>query len=285
MASTVIKSTDAGYPAPLRELHNPVKQLYVEGRLPTTEHWVAIVGSRRATAYGKDVARHIAGELARRGMVIVSGLAIGIDTTAHTAALEAGGLTVAVLGGGLSNRSSYPFGNYQLAQKIIESQGAIISEYAPEVPPIAGQFPARNRIIAGLSEVTIVAEAALSSGSLITATMALELGREVMAVPGNINQPGSAGCNNLIKAGAHPLTDVSDVLHVLDIYEDSPATQRLPADDFERQVYETIVDGVQDTDQLLARLKCDMAKLSMALTSLELSGFVRSMGGGAWIAA
>lgn len=285
MASTVIKSSDAGYPVRLRELHNSVKRLYVEGSLPTAEHWVAIVGSRRATAYGKDVARHIAGELARRGMVIVSGLAVGIDTTAHTAALEAGGLTVAVLGGGLSNRSSYPFGNYQLAQKILESRGAVISEYAPEVPPIAGQFPARNRIIAGLSEVTIVAEAALSSGSLITATMALELGREVMAVPGNINQPGSAGCNNLIKAGAHPLTDVSDVLHVLDIYEDSPATQRLPADDFERQVYETIADGVQDTDQLLARLRCDMAKLSMALTSLELSGFVRPMGGGAWIAA
>lgn len=272
----------ADYPPRLREIHASPKQLYIKGRLPETSHWVAIVGSRRATTYGREVAGHIARELARRDIVIVSGLAVGIDTAAHLGALEVGGLTVAVLGGGLENRSTY-HSNQQLAERIVEAGGAVVTEYAAGMPPLRQQFPARNRIIAGLSEVTIVAEAALSSGSLITAAMAMEEGKDVMAVPGNINQPGSVGCNNLLKVGAHPLTDVQDVLDILGLAGET-IQLRMPENPQWAEVLQAIIGGTQDGDELIKNLSLDQLQLSQALTYLEINGYIRSLGANLWAA-
>lgn len=270
------------YPEILRHIHNPPKQLYIAGSLPKAKHWVAVVGSRRATSYGRDVAYEVASQLARRGVVIVSGLALGIDTVAHQAAVDAGGRTVAVLGGGF--HQLYPASNRKLAEAISESHGAVISEHPPETPPLRQYFPARNRIIAGLAQITIVVEAALSSGSLITATFALEGGREVMAVPGNINQPASAGCNNLIKLGAVPLTSVGDVEQLLGI-ETEKVTLKLPDDPVWADVYQAILSGIQDSEDIMRALKLDAAQLSEALTNLELSGYIRSLGAGKWAAS
>jgi DNA processing protein len=280
MKQNVSRLEPSEYPEQLRTIHSLPKQLYILGHLPAADHWVAIVGSRRATVYGKDVARHLAYELARRGIVIVSGLALGIDAVAHQSALEAGGLTVAVLGGGFDQL--YPATNRNLAAKIIETGGAILSEYEPAAPPLRQQFPARNRIIAGLAQVTIVAEAALDSGSLITATFAMEEGRDVMAVPGNINQPGSAGCNNLIKSGALPVTEVGDVLLALGISERDAESLRAPTDPFEQKVYSAIQAGTSGTDELIKKLETDMVRLSVALTSLEINNYIHPIGGGQW---
>jgi DNA processing protein len=280
-AISKLRLGEKGYPERLAAIHAPPKQLYVAGQLPAVEHWVAVVGSRKATTYGRDVAHSISAGLARRGVVIVSGFALGIDSAAHQAALEAGGQTVAVMGGGLNQL--YPSSNRQLAEQIVKRGGALISEYEPDAPLLRQQFPARNRIIAGLCQLTVVVEAALSSGSLITATMALEENREVMAVPGNINQPASAGCNNLIKQGALPLTGLDDALSLLGLAQEDQS-KGVPDEPLERQIYQLIVSGIHDTELLAERSGADMPVLSRALTSLELSGFIRPAGGGQWTA-
>lgn len=281
MKSEVIDINSKDYPDILKNIHNPPRKLYIAGKLPNAAHWVAIVGSRRATSYGRDVAYEVAYSLAHKGVVIVSGLAQGIDTVAHQAAVDAKGLTVAVLGGGLNQ--IYPVSNQKLAESIGQNYGAVISEHPDGMPPLRQHFPARNRIIAGLAKVTIVVEAALSSGSLITATFALEEGREVMAVPGNINQPASAGCNNLIKAGAIPLTGVLDVEQLLGLDSEKTARAEL-SDEFEAKLLNKIKSGIQESDDLLRALECDVAALSYALTNLELNGYIRPLGGGKWAA-
>ena len=242
------------------------------------QHWVAIVGSRKSTPYGLDVTRQVSSELAKRGVVVVSGLALGIDSAAHKGTLEARGKTVGVLGGGFNQL--YPQTNRSLARSIIDAGGALISEYEPDTPPLRQQFPARNRIIAGLCQITIVVEAALSSGSLITASFALEEGRDVMAVPGNINQPGSQGCNQLIKVGAQPLTGVNDVLTLLDLDPEPTGVQKEFDDETEKRLYTLISSGIEDVDELTAKIKLEPSAASRYLTTLELKGYIVSKGAG-----
>lgn len=190
------------------------KRLYYIGTLP--EHrlpTVAIVGTRKPTAYGTEVTAKIAGDLARRGVVIISGMALGIDAIAHRAALEAGGTTIAVQANGLDKLT--PATNRQLGEDIIKRGGAIISEYEPNVPARDFQFLERNRIVSGLADAVLITEAAARSGTLNTAKHALEQGKEVFVVPGNITSPLSAGCNSLLKQGATPVTCAEDILEVV----------------------------------------------------------------------
>lgn len=221
-AETILNQCDSGgyqaigitnprYPACLRELHAPPAVLYVHGTLPDFEHGVAVgmVGTREASPYGIQVAAQLATGLASRGAIVVSGGALGIDTASHRGALMGGGCTVAVLGCGFNAR--YLMTNASLRQQIART-GALISEYPPNTPVTPGSFPMRNRIIAALSRGTVVVEAGQKSGALITARQALELGRDVFAVPGNIMSKGSAGVNLLLKEGAKAVARVSDIL-------------------------------------------------------------------------
>ena len=190
------------------------KALYLMGNLPDSRRpTVAIVGTRKPSAYGKEVTHRLAYELASRGVVVVSGLALGVDGIAHRAALEAGGTTIAVLANGLPN--IYPASHKSLAADLLEKGGAIISEYEPGASARGYQFLQRNRIVSGLSDAIIITEAATRSGTLNTATHALEQGREVFVVPGNITSPLSGGCNALLKQGATPVTSTEDVLEII----------------------------------------------------------------------
>ena len=201
---------EAAYPENLRAIHAPPARLYVRGALAEDDALaVAIVGSRAATSYGVAVAERLAAELAARGVTVVSGLARGIDSAAHRGALRAGGRTIAVLGSGVD--VVYPPENRRLAKEI-EASGAVVSQFEPGTPPLAGYFPARNRVIAGLSLGVVVVEAAEKSGSLITAGLAGELGREVMAVPGPLTSPTSVGAHRLIQDGAALIQDWEDVV-------------------------------------------------------------------------
>ena len=211
MNGWVITLWDTEYPHQLRQIPDPPALLYGCGVLPE-EPYLAIVGARYPTDVGRIFTEKIAEQVAEAGVVISSGLARGIDTAAHRGVLNGVGKTVAVLGCGLDQ--VYPRENKSLYQKIIE-QGALLSEYAPGTEPLPGHFPGRNRIISGLSKATLVVEAARNSGSLITAEFALEQGREVMAVPGGIDRKTSYGPNLLIKQGAHPVTEASEVLEIL----------------------------------------------------------------------
>ncbi len=206
---------DEFYPPRLKEIDQPPPVLYMRGALITEDSWtVAVVGTRRVSAYGRQVADELAMFLANNGVTVVSGLARGVDAIAHQSALKAGGRTIAVLGCGVDR--IYPPEHAQLAEKII-ANGAILSDYAPGTPPDAANFPPRNRIISGLAMATVVVEAGETSGALITAQFALDQGREVFAVPGNIMAPQSKGTNRLIVEGAHPMLSAQDLLEALNL--------------------------------------------------------------------
>jgi DNA processing protein len=204
--------TDEEYPMRLKEIYDYPQGLYVKGELPKSEHAVAIIGARDCSHYGSEIATDLALELAQLGVDVISGLALGIDTCGHVGALQGGGLTYAVLGCGID--ICYPTQNLNLYQEIIE-HGGVLSEYPLGTPPIAMNFPMRNRIISGLVDSIIVVEAKQKSGSLITANLALEQGREVFAVPGRITDYRSQGCNALLKEGANLLGDISDIVNFL----------------------------------------------------------------------
>jgi DNA processing protein len=279
--TTEIQLGDEEYPVLLAQIHGPPKKLYVWGTLPIARYWVAIVGSRKSTPYGTSVARQLAAELAGRGIVIVSGLAYGIDGSAHKGALEGKGMTVAVLGGGFNRL--YPAIHAQLAKQVVENDGAVISEYAPGMSPMPWQFAVRNRIIAGLCQVTIVVEAVVKGASLITATVALDNNREVMAVPGNIDQPTSEGTNALLRQGAHVVTSAGDVLDLLGIEaEEQKASVYQPINPAEKALIRLISDGIHDGQELLERAQLDSAALAMTLTTLEINGVVRAGGANTW---
>jgi DNA processing protein len=256
--------------------------LYFIGNLPTDRQpTVAIVGTRKPTAYGKEVTYQLAYELAKRGVVIISGLALGIDGVAHRGVLDAGGTTIAVLACGLD--TMYPAAHKNLADEIIKSGGAIISEYAPDVEARDFQFLARNRIVSGLSDAVIVTEAAIRSGTLATVHHALDQGREVFAVPGNITSPLSAGCNALIKQGAAPVTSFDDILEI--IAPDLLTAQQslaLGNNPLETKIIELLQSGVRDGDQLLGESSADASDFSQALTMMEINGVIRSLGGNQW---
>lgn len=270
---------EAEYPALLRVVDGAPSVLYVRGRLTSQDEWaVAIVGTRRATTYGREVAQVLGTELARAGVTVVSGLALGIDTAAHRAAMEAGGRTIAVLGSGVDQ--IYPPQNRGLALSIVQ-QGALISEYALGTRPDANNFPPRNRIISGLSRCIVVVEAGERSGALITARFAAEQGRELFAVPGSILSPGSAGCNQLIQQGAVPLLSVNDVLEQLDLVR--AADQRevrttIPANPLESKVLEALAAHPCHVDEIVRSTAMPSAEVVSLLVLMELKGMVRQVG-------
>ena len=249
-------------PPLLRGIPDPPVTLWAVGEIP--EHaGVAIVGTRRCTSYGRRVA-HLVGEaVARAGWPVVSGLARGIDAAAHQAVVQAGGVGVAVLGSGLD--TIYPSENTQLASDLVACGGAVISEYAAGTPPAPFRFPARNRLISGLSSAVVVVEAGLTGGALITARIALEQGKEVLAVPGDVDRPTSAGCNLLIRDGAHPVLGSEDLINSLEfILGPAPANPSLP----EMTPGETL-------DELVAASDRPVGEALAALARRELEGSLR----------
>ncbi|MEO7002747.1 MAG: DNA-processing protein DprA [Ktedonobacterales bacterium] len=284
---SAIRLVDMGYPRLLREIPAPPTILYVRGALTTADEWaIAIVGTRRASAYGRQVTERLARELVEQQITIVSGLARGIDTYAHTAALAAGGRTLAVLGCGPD--LVYPPENAKLAARIVEEQGgAIVTEFAPGVQPEAGNFPARNRIISGLSLAVLVAEAPESSGALITARFAAEQGRDILAVPGAITNRASAGANRLIQDGAKLVMEVGDVLAELNLHmapqeiaQQLELATLLPENDIEAQLVALLIASAepQHIDELCRASGLPVATISGALVMMELKGMARLVG-------
>lgn len=267
---------EAGYPELLAAIYQPPLVLYVRGSLPSDAECLGIVGARRFSRYGEGIAEKLGEELAASGFCVVSGAARGIDSAAHRGALRTG-RTVAVLGCGVD--IAYPAENRRLLADIVATGGAIVSEYAPGTPPLPAFFPARNRIISGLSKGIIVVEAAERSGSLITAQLALDEGRDVFAVPGSIYSPTSQGCHRLIQQGAKLVTSVRDVLEE---YGREPAPRaprkRKDADlsGEERALYQVLsYEHPLSIDEIITSLKDgDPARLSFLLLGLELKGLV-----------
>ena len=262
----------ADFPGLLRAIHDPPSGLFVRGRGDPpllARPAVAVVGARACSPYGAQVSRTLGRELTRAGLLVVSGLARGIDGEAHRGALEAGGPTVAVLGCGVDR--DYPASHRTLAAAIADS-GLIVSEYAPGVEPAPWRFPARNRIVAGLARATVVVEAREASGALITADLALEEGREVFAVPGEITSALSAGTNTLLRLGATPLTSSTDVLEALGVAAPARAPPELSAD--AASVLAVLRDGAGGADQLARSTELGAGVLAAALAELELAGLV-----------
>jgi DNA processing protein len=257
-------------PPRLRAIHDPPTRLYLRGTGPPellAEPSVAIVGARACSPYGRQVARMLGQELAAAGIVVVSGLARGVDGEAHRGALDAGGHTVAVLGCGIDR--DYPAAHASLAAAIAE-RSLLVSEYERGVEPAPWRFPARNRIVAGLAAATIVVEARERSGALITADFALEEGREVFAVPGEITSVLSAGTNDLIRLGATPLTSAAEVL---DLFELAPAgASARDLSDSATQILEALRAGSASADELARATGLDVAAVTGALVELELAG-------------
>jgi DNA processing protein len=271
---------DPDYPRNLRQVYNPPPLLYVRGSLEKRDEWaVAIVGTRQASAYGKEAARSLSAGLARVGVTVVSGLARGIDAEAHRACLDAGGRTMAVLGCGVD--VIYPQQHVRLAAEIVE-HGALLSEYPLGTQPQAVNFPPRNRIISGMSLGTIVVEADSSSGALITAGFAAEQGREVFAVPGSIFAKSSRGTNRLIQRGAKLVTTVTDVLEELNltmVSQQAQAQAVLPENETEAVLLQHISAEPLHVDDLRRAVSLPIAQVSSTLALMELKGMVRQVGG------
>jgi len=274
------------YPKLLKEIHSAPFGLFVRGEIPDREIAIAIVGARKPTAYGLSVTKKISAELAAQNILIISGLALGIDTAAHQAAMGAGGKTIAVLGGGIDDKTLYPSVNRKLANSISSEFGAVISEYPPATPALIPHFPARNRIISGLAQAIIVIEGELKSGSLITARFALEQNREVFAVPGNITNPNAAGPNALIKQGAHPLlsaNDIFDVLNIAQTKQSGQAKKIFPSSPEERKILELLSDNPTHLDDIISPSGLDTKIINSTLTIMEMKGLVKNTGAGMYI--
>lgn len=274
------------FPGILKSIPDVPKKLFYAGADP--ESWqdlpkVAIVGSRKMSGYGQSITSKLTSELANSGVVIISGLALGVDSEAHKAALDAGGLTIAVLPSPIER--IYPASHLSLANRIMAGGGTLISEYGAghEVFPV--NFIARNRLISGLADVLLITEAAINSGTMHTARFALEQGKTVMCVPGNITNPGSEGTNNLIKSGAVPVTDASDIFFALHLKPTKRSKRVFRGTKPEIAILELIADGVRSQEELAVAAGLDGAALASTLTALEINGRIRPEGGGYWVLA
>jgi DNA processing protein len=276
----VLTWEDETYPRLLREIDQPPPVLYVRGSLAEQDNTsVAIVGTRRMTVYGRQVAEELGAFLASHGVTVVSGLARGVDRIAHEAVLKAGGRTIAVLGSGVDR--IYPPEHQSLAERITR-QGAVVSDYAPGTPPESINFPPRNRIISGLSLASVIVEASEESGALITANFAANQGREVFAVPSGIYAPQGKGTNRLIRDGAHPLLKFEEILDELNlgsVQDHQAARMLLPADMFEARLLEVLNREPQHVDEICAQSGLPIEQVSATLTVMELKGMVRQVGG------
>lgn len=281
---TLLRVDEPDYPERLKKIHDPPPLLFVYGELSDADRTsVAIVGTRRATAYGKLVAEKLSSELARRGITVVSGLARGIDTAAHHGALWAQGRTIAVCGCGVD--VVYPRENKDLRVKISQS-GAVISEFPLSSAPEFWHFPARNRVISGLSLGVVVVEAPENSGAMITADFAAEHGREIFAVPGNVNSGKSKGCHRLIKDGAKLVESVEDILNELGLVVQpregaaAPKPPDIPLAPIETRVYQVITLQQKHVDDITREAALPVAQANAVLLQLEIKGLIRRYPGG-----
>ncbi|MBU1000350.1 DNA-processing protein DprA [Patescibacteria group bacterium] len=274
---------DKNYPKLLAQIYDPPTVLYYKGKIDLNEKTIGVVGTRKITDYGKVVTEQFTKELVQAGFIIVSGLALGVDTQAHLTTISENGQTIAVLGGGLNN--IFPSENKGLVAKITRGFGAVISEFPPDSPPLPGNFPARNRIISGLSLGVLVIEAAENSGSLITARLALEQGREVFAVPGSIASKLSKGSSRLIKNGATAVFCADEVLEELGVsnqsnYSGGSNLISQGLSEKEKKILECLGEEEIHIDEISRRLNFDLQKVSALLLKLEISGLVQSTGAG-----
>jgi len=276
----VITIEEKEYPRLLKEIYSPPALLYIQGNLPKNlDFTLAVVGTRKITTYGQQITPEIVKDLASAGLVIVSGLALGVDALSHQSCLEAGGKTIAVLGSGLD--LIYPVSNRQLAEKIMEN-GALVSEYPLGTQPLKQHFPARNRIISGLSLGALVIEGDKDSGSLITSRFALEQNREVFAVPGSVYNKASIGPNNLIKMGAKPVTSAVDILEALNLelaQEYMESKKMMPDTKEEEILWPFLSKEPIHVDELIKKSKLNTSIVNSTLTMMEMKGKVRNLGG------
>ena len=277
---------DPAFPARLKEIYDVPPVLYVRGDITPEDEWtIAVVGTRRATIYGREVTERLVTELVRNRITVVSGLARGIDSIAHHTALEAGGRTIAVFACGLD--IVYPPENVKLAQAVIE-HGAIVSEYPLGIKPKADHFPRRNRIMSGISLGVLVTEAGEGSGAMITASLALEQNREVFAVPGSILSPASRGVNRLIKEGAKLVSEVQDILEELNltmIPRQMEMRELVPENETESLIMRHLSHEPIHIDEVCRSSSLPIATVSSTLAMMELKGIVRQMGGMNYILA
>ncbi len=271
------------YPDLLREITKPPHELYVRGNINIlhSNHLLAVVGTRKASAYGQQAVAKLLTPVVQNGIGLVSGLAYGIDSLAHNLAVINNQMTIAVLGSGIDDASIYPKSHIALVHRIIATGGAVISEYAPGTPAMPHHFPARNRIIAGLCQAVLIVQAAKRSGSLITARLALDFNRDVCVVPGPINDPLSAGTNKLLQQGAKPIIEAYDLFDVLGI--DVPETKnKLVALDLspkQKDVLKSLSYEPQHADELMRVTGLASSDLSVVLTELELLDLAHHVGG------
>jgi DNA processing protein len=276
-----ISIEDKNYPKLLKKIADPPKVLYYLGEIKPKENCFAIVGTRRFSAYGKQVALEITGDLAEAGLTIVSGFAPGIDTFAHTACIERKKRTIAVLGTGLDEKSIFPRSNLKLVNKILETGGCLISEYPPRTHGTKLTFPQRNRIISGLSLGVLVVEAKQKSGALITANFALSQKRKVFAVPGSIYSSNSKGCHYLIKKGAKLVENANDIFKELSFKGLRPDLRpEIEGETKEENlILETLKAEALYVDEIIKRTKISPATVASTLAILEIKGKVRNLGG------
>lgn len=293
----LVTRADPEYPKVLEQLRDPPLCLYVRGDLAALDaasHNLAVVGSRRTTLYGSRMARHIASGAAFAGWTVTAGLARGIDSLAHEATLDAGGCTIAVLGSGLGR--VYPQENVPLARRIAESSGAVVSEFPMMFPPDKRTFPMRNRIISGLTRGTVVVEAGLKSGSLITANQALEQGRTVCSVPGPVDSPQSRGCNRLIKNGAALVENFGDVVEAVSLLIDAPcaggaqneirspdidssAEETAELTDLEQKIYDVVGAQEVSINDIVSMLNVPASQVLGAIVQMEMRRVLRQLPG------
>lgn len=278
------KLNEEEIPQALLEIPQPPESLYYQGKLPNwDEHiFLTVVGSRKYSAYGKAVCEKLISGLAGYPIIIVSGLALGIDTIAHNSALKAGLLTLSFPGSGLDSKVLYPSSNRQLANKILEAGGALISELEPTERATIWSFPRRNRLMAGLSQATLIIEATEKSGTLITARMALDYNRDVLAVPGSIFSESSIGTNKLIIQGATPITSSEDILQALHLETDSPENKQeslfLDLSPAEKKIVEILRIESLPRDELLRTAKVSTSEGNSLLMILEIKGVIKEIG-------
>lgn len=281
----MITFKDFSYPPLLREIPSAPYILYIKSDLELSkifsEPMIAVVGSRKMTSYGKQVAYSFSRELALAGISVVSGMALGVDAEAHLGALEAKGKTIAILGSGLDDKNIGPKTNFNLSRKIINS-GALVSDFPIDTESLPAYFPARNRLMAGLTLGTLVVEAAASSGSLITANLALEFNREVFSVPGPIFSPSSEGTNNLLRSGAKLVTSIKDILEELHLEkrkEIEKARNIIPDSEEEKIILEKLGSEPVHIDNLVKLTKLKTATVASTLVMMEMKGIAKDIGG------
>ena len=276
----IIRLGDKEYPPLLKKISNPPKILYLKGKLLKNEKCFAIVGTRRSSDYGKKIAFSIARDLSEAGLTIVSGMARGIDTSSHKGALERGGRTIAVLGTGIDKESIFPRENLNLARKILENKGCLVSEYPPGTPGLKQNFPQRNRIIAGLSLGVLVVEANFGSGALITANWAKIQGRKIFAVPGSIHFPNSKGCHFLIKQGAKLVESANDILKEFNLPCLTSGVKQVKGKTSEEQlILDVLKQENLHIDKIIEKTKLSSQTVSATLSLMEIEGKVKNLGG------